>query len=211
MDEKHKWGHSRYIALFAVSGLHVGLLIVLIIFARTRIAVNISANPIELLVLPPSTAPRIPLPSTALTDRPRKAISMTPQPATAVATESLVAPTDEAGPPVDWAQEALSVAAGMAKEGSAERRQESALIPSAKSPFALPPAHHKGDQYPTADGQWVVFVSDDCYQVSKSITAVTNASNNGMGLQTYCTRHSKKPGGDLFDQLPAYEKLHPDK
>jgi hypothetical protein len=29
-------------------------------------------------------------------------------------------------------------------------------------------------------------------------------------LQTYCNRRSNKPRGDLFDQLPAYKKLHPD-
>jgi hypothetical protein len=32
-----------------------------------------------------------------------------------------------------------------------------------------------------------------------------------MGLQTYCTWRSKAPRGDLFEQLPAYKKLHPEK
>jgi hypothetical protein len=31
-----------------------------------------------------------------------------------------------------------------------------------------------------------VFVSDNCYQVSKSITDITNATNTGVGLQAYC-------------------------
>ena len=53
-------------------------------------------------------------------------------------------------------------------------------------------------------------MSHDCYQMSKSITSITNATNTGVNLQTYCTRHSKVPRGDLFDQLPAYKKLHPD-
>jgi len=210
MDEPHKWGHSRYIVLLAVSGLHVALLIALIIFARTRILLRVTPNPFELLVLPPNAAPEIRLPPPALTDRPKKAKPSAVPPAAVITIDPSAAPADEAGPPVDWAQEAVSVAAGIAKEGSAERGQGSASAPSVKSPFAPPPVHHKGDQFPTADGQWIVFVSEDCYQVSKSITDVSNATHNGMGLQTYCTRHSKKPRGDLFDQLPAYKKLHPD-
>ena len=209
MDEPHKWGHSRYIVLLAVSGLHVALVIALIIFARTRMLLSVAPNPIELLVLPPNTAPQVRLPPPAPADRPKKTTPSAVPPVAAITIDPLAAPADEVGPQVDWAQEALSVADGIAKEGSAEPRSESAFAPSAKSPFAPPPAHHKGDQYPTADG-WIVYVSDDCYQVSKSITPITNATNNGFGLQTYCTRHSKKPRGDLFDQLPAYKKLHPD-
>jgi hypothetical protein len=56
----------------------------------------------------------------------------------------------------------------------------------------------------------MVFISDSCYQVSKSITDITNATNTGVGTQTYCNQKSRLPRGDLFDQLPAYKKLHPD-
>jgi hypothetical protein len=208
MDEPHKWGSSRYIVLFAVSTLHVALVIALIIFARSRILLSFAPNPIELLALPPSPAPKIRLPPPAPTDRPKKATPSAVPPAAAITIDPSAAPADEAGPPVNWAQEALSVAAGLAKEVSPERREGSALAPPVKSPFAPPPAHHKGEQYPSADGQWIVFVSEDCHQVSKSITTITNATNTGFGVQTYCTRHSKKPRGDLFDQLPAYQKLH---
>jgi hypothetical protein len=30
-----------------------------------------------------------------------------------------------------------------------------------------------------------------------------------MGTQTYCNGQSHTARGDLFDQLPAYKKLHP--
>ena len=33
-----------------------------------------------------------------------------------------------------------------------------------------------------------MFVSDNCYQESKSITDITNATNTGVGLQTYAAR-----------------------
>jgi hypothetical protein len=108
MDEPHKWGSSRYIVLFAVSTLHVALVIALIIFARGRILLSFAPNPIELLVLPLSPAPQIRLPPPAPTDRPKKATPSAVPPAAAITIYPLAAPADEVGPPVDWAQEALS-------------------------------------------------------------------------------------------------------
>jgi len=193
-----------------VFAFHAALVIALIITVKTRVLLTPVANPIELLVLSPKTVPQT-APSPALVSRPKKVTPSAVPPSSAITIDPSAAPVDNVGPLVDWAQEAQNVAAGIAKESSAERRHDTAPAPSPGSPFAPPPSHHKGEQFPTGDGQWIVFVSDDCYQVSKSITSVTNASNNGMGLQTYCNRHSKTPRGDLFEQLPAYKKLHPDK
>jgi hypothetical protein len=188
--------------------LHVAVLIGLIIAAKTRFLTAPAATPIELLILPQNAAPTVP-PPPALSDR-RKKGAATPL---APAPDSLTVVTpnvtsDVAGPPIDWSQEAHNAAASIAR--SAPALNDAIPVSPSNSPFAAPPAHHKGEQIPTADGQWIVYVTDDCYQVSKSITSITNATNNGMSLQTYCTRHSKKPRGDLFDQLPAYKKLHSD-
>jgi hypothetical protein len=210
MDEPHKWERSRYFALLVVSALHATLVIALLIAAKTRVLLTSDPNPIELLVLPPNTVPQTAVPPPARANQPKKATPSGVPPSSAITNYPQAAAGENAGPTVDWAQEAQNVAADIAKKNSAERRQESALAASPQSPFALPPAHHKGDQYPTGDGQWIVYVSDDCYQVSKSITSITNAINNGMGLQTYCIRHSKVPRGDLFNQLPAYKKHRPD-
>jgi hypothetical protein len=209
MDEPHRWERSRYFALVIVSAVHVTLVIALLIAAKTRVLSRADPNPIELLVLPPNT-PRTALPPPALAVRPKNATPPIVPPSTAITIFPQAPAAENTGPTVDWAQEAQNVAAGIAKNTAAESHQESALTASPRSPFAPPPAHHKGEQIPTADGRWIVYVSDDCYQVSKSMTTITNATNNGMSLQTYCTRHSKVPRGDLFDQLPAYKKLHPD-
>jgi hypothetical protein len=147
----------------------------------------------------------------ALAIRHKEATPSLVPPSSAITILPQVPAAENAGPTVDWAQEAHSVAAGIAKNAAAESLQEAALSASRRSPFASPPPHNKGEQIPTADGRWIVYVSHDCYQVSKSITSITNATNTGMLLQTYCNRRSKVPRGDLFDQLPAYKKLHPDK
>jgi hypothetical protein len=210
MDEPHKWERSRYFALLIVSALHVTLVIALLIAAKTRVLLISDPNPIELLVLPPNTAPQTAVPPPAISNRSKKTAPPAVPPSSAIAIYPQAAAAEIAGAAVDWVQESQIVAADMAKKSAAERRQESALTAPPRSPFAPPPAHYKGEQFPTGDGRWIVYVSDDCYQVSKSITSVTNATNNGMGLQTYCPRHSKVPRGDLFDQLPAYKKHHPD-
>ena len=195
---------SRIVALLAVLALHVAVLTGLVSAAKTRMRATPAAPPIELLILPQNPIPTPP----TLPDRRKKvpATPLAPQPdALTVVTPDA---TSVVGPPIDWSQEAHNAAASIAKGAPALNDTNPAL--QSNSPFAAPPAHHKGEQIPTEDGRWIVYVTDDCYQVSKSMTSITNATNNGMGLQTYCNRRSNKPRGDLFEQLPAYKKLHPD-
>jgi hypothetical protein len=206
--ERQRWERSRIVVLLAVLALHVAVLTGLVIAAKTRMRTTPAAPPIELLILPQNPTPTIPPPPT-LPDRRKKVLATPLAPApdalTAVTPDST---SDVAGPPVDWSREAHNAAASIAKGAPAHNDTNPAV--QSNSPFAAPPAHHKGEQIPTEDGRWIVYVTDDCYQVSKSMTSVTNATNNGMGLQTYCNRRSNKPRGDLFEQLPAYKKLHPD-
>jgi hypothetical protein len=204
MNESQKWGRSQYLALLVVSVLHVAILILLFIFPKTRFLANSTSAPIELLVLPPSDTPKTPS-SRASSSRDKKLEKPTLPSSTAI-TISPQADSSSAGPAADWEQEAQNVAAAIAKGGSPQKGRP----PETISPFAPPPPHHAGDQVQAADGTWMVYVSDDCYQVSSAIGSVSNASHNGMGLQTYCTRRSNKPRGDLFNQLPAYKTYHPD-
>jgi hypothetical protein len=100
------------------------------------------------------------------------------------------------------------VAANIARGAPALEETRPSIL--ANSPFAAPPPHQRGEQIPTADGRWMVFVSEDCYQLSKEITHITNATNTGKAIQIYCNRKSKEPRGDLFKQLSAYKKRHPE-
>jgi hypothetical protein len=206
MEEQQKWGRSRYIAMAAVAALHLILLVALVSAAKFRV---LSPGPdlIELLVLPEHAAPSVPPPRSTPANPSKKAADAGVTSFSAITIDPSTVATDSVGAPVDWGQEARDVAAERALEVTAEPAQGSALSPP--SPFAAPAPHHRGEQIPTADGQWIVFVTDSCYQVSKSITAITNATNTGMSLQTYCIRRSKTPRGDLFEQLPAYKKFHP--
>jgi hypothetical protein len=208
MDESSRWGRTRYAALLFVCALHVVLVIALLIAAKSRILFTSIPNPIELVFLPRHAVPEISPPPASMDQSKRAARSVLP-PSTAIAFDPSGTSAESVGPPVDWGQEARSVAAGIARRGAPEQLQRP--TPSSSSPFALPPPHHKGDQIPTSDGRWIVYVSEDCYQVSKSITSITNATNTGIAIQTYCNRRSKEPRGDLFNQLPAYKRLQADK
>jgi hypothetical protein len=208
MEERQRWGRSRYAALLGVLALHVAVLTGLVIAAKTRIQAMLITVPIALLVLPPNAAPIAP-PPPSLSDRRKKFSPIpVPPPPDALTVTTPDSTPDIAGPPIDWSQEAHDVAANIARSAPALEGTKPPIL--SNSPFAAPPPHHRGEQIPTADGRWMVFVSEDCYQLSKEITHITNATNTGKAIQTYCNRRSKKPRGDLFKELPAYKKYHPD-
>ncbi len=208
MEERQRWGRSRYAALLGVLALHVAVLTGLVIAAKTRLPYTPAATPIELIILPQNAAPTAPPPAT-LSDR-RKKVSpvLVPPPPDALTVITPNSTPDIAWPPIDWSQEAHDVAANMARSAPALEETRPPIL--SNSPFAAPPLHQRGEQIPTADGRWMVFVSEDCYQLSKELTHITNATNTGVKIQTYCNRKSKEPRGDLFNQLPAYKKHHPD-
>jgi hypothetical protein len=207
MDEPQRWGRSRYFALLGVSVLHVAVLAALVIAVKTRFLTTPPSAPIELLILPQYAAPIVP-PLPTPSDRHKKVAANLAPPPDALTNITPNSASDVAGPSIDWSEEAHNEVANLAKD--APTLNDTIAAPPSQSPFAAPPAHHKGEQIPTGDGRWIVYVSDNCYQVSKSITAITNATNTGVGTQTYCNQKSRLPRGDLFKQLPAYKKYHPD-
>lgn len=206
MQEWRKWERSRYVALLAVLALHAAVVTGLVITAWTRKLATPRAPPLELLILSRQPSPSF-QPAPPELDR-RSTILEVPQPlpADTLIDVSPNANTDVEGLPIDWFQEAHNVAASIAR-GTQPPEGKSALPPN--SVFATPAPHYKGEQVPNADGTWVVYVSENCYQLSKDITYVDNKSNHGKAIKTYCKRRSKEPRGDLFKDLPAYKKSHP--
>jgi hypothetical protein len=209
MDDRQQWKRSRYASWAAVVILHIAVLTALFLAPKTHIATPTAMAPTELLTLPRSVRrqERIPPPSLVTPDlqiRPQPLPPMTPSDAI---TEILTADGNDPGQAIDWAQAALDAAARFAERGNNE---PTAAEPTAISPFPRAAPHHKGEQIPTAEGRSMVFVSEDCYQFSKEITYIENKTNTGKKIQTYCNRRSKTPRGDLFEQLAAYKRLHPD-
>lgn len=203
---------SRYFALLVVIALHCAVIAVLVVSSKARRRLAASPAPIELLFFPPSPAAAAAAASTMPTETALPKLSRKPQSTSVAVPESTLAPNvgapqQSTAAPIDWAGEAQSVAAAVAAKPVNPRLNDEAPPLPPKSIFPEAPAHHAGEEFTTVSGERAVFVSDNCYQVSK--TQLPNASNTGMANPTYCIGKSKTPRGDLFDQLPAYKKYHP--
>jgi hypothetical protein len=209
MDDRHQWKRSRYASWAAVVTLHIAVLTALSLTPKTRIATPTATASIDFLVLPRSVRQRESIPPASLVApdlqiRPQPPPLMTPSDAI---TDIPAADGYDSGTIIDWAKEAHEAARRYAGHGKSE---PTAAEPTAISPFPKAGPHHKGEQIPTADGRTMVFVSENCYQLSKEVGYIENKTNMGKKVQTYCNRRSKTPRGDLFKELAAYKRLHPD-
>jgi hypothetical protein len=188
---------------------HVTMIAILVASSKTLRLLLPTATLIEVPFLPPTTAQRVrtntspspPLDMTRITPSVDATLSLSPE---------LVPDLGTFGVPIDWADQAHAVADSIAATTDA---RESRLAPDFTTPqksiFPEPPAHHAGEQHRLDTGEWIVFISDSCYQISSSFPPVPTALDNGIGLSTFCLDSANTPRGDLFDQLPAYKRYHP--
>jgi hypothetical protein len=201
------WRFSRYAALLAVLALHALLLLALMMW-RGGIRIAAPGRPLEIAFLSPNTSrDKITPPPLQTSPDPRS------KPTIDAPTIIMLPPqAGEAGlPPVNWAAEARQAAESAAKSAVAPAPKPLGSMPSAGSEWFPAPKHHAGEMVPGANGDVMVFTNENCYQVIPVIPPVVDATHNGMGLQTYCLGGSKEPRGDLFKDLEAYKKLHPEK
>jgi hypothetical protein len=206
MDDRRTWRPSRYVTLLTVLMFHVTLIAALVISSKPRRIFSATTNPIEVVFIAPTEAHKVraeaPLSHTLETLQ----TSISSDAAFTLPPDASSGP-DRAGPPVDWAGDARAVAAAVVAKTDSREGPDSSQAPKSATPGN--PSHHAGEQYRLDGGGWVVFVSDDCYQISNAMPTVPTALGNGMGLQTFCLGDSSAPRGDLFDQLSAYKKYHP--
>jgi hypothetical protein len=209
LDDSKAWRPSRYGVLLVVLAIHMAIIAFLVASSKTLRLLLPTATLIEVPLLPPATAQRVrtntspspPLDMTRVTPSVDATLSLSPKLVPAIGTF---------GVPIDWADQAHTVADSIAANTDA---REGGLPPDLTTPqksiFPEPPAHHAGEQHRLDTGEWIVFISDNCYQISSSIPAVPTALENGIGRSTFCLDDSNTPRGNLFDQLSAYKRYHP--
>jgi hypothetical protein len=199
---------QRFTVIVVVLALHLAIITLLFLSSKARLAFP-AARPIELIYLPSNVVLRKPPPMSVAQKNEMRTTRLETATTAPALPQSLSVTTlpgnADTGQPIDWTQQAQSVASEIASRGSTP----SVSDPVEKSPFAPPPTHHAGEEFVTAGGDRAVFINEHCYQVAKTFADVTDGIANGMGTQTYCIHPSDKARGDLFDQLPAYKKLHP--
>ncbi len=195
------------IVLGVVVGIHAAIFIFLI---NIRVLSRVDRNEyVSVVWLPRNRPPEVsapPAPPTVVKRVSRKTPITPPSPA-----PSSGAVQSDSQQPIDWAEEAAREAGALTSNAITLPQSSDRAPPRpAPSPFAPPPTHHAGDSYTNESGETIVWISDSCYQVSGNMLTVPDVMAHARLPRTLCPRLSNKPRGDLFKDLPAYKKLHPD-
>jgi hypothetical protein len=170
MDESNKWGLPRYATLLVVFVLHLALLAALLMTSQTRSLPASTANSVQLLFLPPVNFPKV----RSENARPHGLSGDMPIPIAPPVLDSLSSSMSPApasssvgrGSGVDWAAEARR--ALQAFEIRSHNPSSENLISSNPAEDNWWPQHHAGDQYKTANGDWIIWINANCYQVASS-------------------------------------------
>jgi hypothetical protein len=202
------------LSFLVVLALHVAIVAAVLVFSRTRFW-RTTSPPLEIMVLPapipvaqPAPPPVKPRPRAEAPPAPLTA--PTPPSDSALTLSTPTAPTSTGPPAIDWNHEASIVAAVKSSEAAAATGAAEGESPSVAPPFAPPPLHYAGQEIAATNGDTIVFISSSCYVVSPKFPPPVNATNTGKPQQIYCIRKNKTARGDLFKDLPVYQKLHPD-
>jgi hypothetical protein len=110
---------------------------------------------------------------------------------------------------IDWAAEARRAAPGVTAPQKFREFGRIADAGSRQGPRRSAPPHEAGEQYRDEFGEWIVWVSDRCYLVSDTPTlGMPQVLARSLPSRTVCQADSG-PRSDLFKDLPAYRKYHP--
>jgi hypothetical protein len=209
MVQSRRWGRSRYVALLVVLALHLAIVAALLFTLRPgQIAVS-QNNPIELVYIPPASVPKIRTEN--VHPKPLKgdtSLSIEPLMLGSIGTSQ--APSASAsngdGSGVDWKAEARR--AVQAFEIRKHEPESSDLVSGSPAEDQWWPRsrHNAGDQYKTANGDWVVWISPSCYQIA---VAGTSPYAGATGPQTVCPGKPGMPHEEPAPQAPkSTEKPH---
>jgi hypothetical protein len=157
---------SRLIALLVVLGFHLGVIALLVAQSASPKIAAAENPPVELIYLPPVKFPQ----ALADTAHPKHVnvnvgLALTPP---SLDGSSLPAPVSQnggGGAGVNWTAEAHRAVKAF------EIRRDEHVIHSAVGASAwdgwLPLGdHHAGDKYRTENGDWIVWIDSNCYQIA---------------------------------------------
>ncbi|HEY0745962.1 MAG TPA: hypothetical protein VGD63_04630 [Steroidobacteraceae bacterium] len=199
MDKPKAWGTSRSIALFVVVALHLAVLALLVVAFQNQHYGESAEQAIELVSLPVFKVPKV---RADTFDRPRLRADIAkptidiPVPlAPPVGTSSFTpgsSSTPGEGSGVNWLAEAHRAV----KAYEIRRDQPSDPAQSVSSSWDewWPRQHHAGDQYKTESGDWIVWISAECYQIA--VAHSNPAAVSTSTPQTICPPKHGAPRGE---------------
>jgi hypothetical protein len=160
------WKPSRLIAILAVLVLHLAVIALLLMSARSPVGPVATNPPIEVVFLPPAKAPKmladIAPPKHLLTD---VGVSISPPALDGSSSPAPVAQAGGGGAGVNWAAEAHRAV----KAFEIRRDQNVSHASLGLSPWDgwLPEGVNlAGDKFRTDSGDWIVWINGNCYQVA---------------------------------------------
>ena len=203
MDQSKGWELSRYVTLLVVLALHVAFIAALVSLSLTRTLPASAPNSVELLVLPPAPLPKI----RSENSRPQRLSGNTPLTIAPLALDSPTlslslpaAGSDGNGSGVDWAAEARRALQAYEIREHQPPGNTSISGSPAEDNWWPRQQHHAGDQYKTAAGDWIVWISSSCYQVASAVRPTY--ARSATQPHTVCPRELGPPAGPA-DKPPA--------
>ena len=194
MHESTVWGVQRFTTLIVVMVLHLAFLALFLRGAPTRGVPDSTVDSIEVMVFPPTKAPKVRFENAQLQRLTADtAISVT-LPGFSAPSLSPPAPgTAGDGSSVNWAAEAHR-----AVQAFEIRRNHPPTVAISGSPSLSdwwPREHRAGDRYKTDNGDWIVWISANCYQVATAtLPAVGSAPARTLCVgQTKTVQEERSP------------------
>jgi hypothetical protein len=171
IEDSNGWGLPRYMTLLVVLGLHLALIAALVMTSRTRSLPASPVRSVELLYLPPVVLPKV----RSEMARPRSlswdtAITVSP-PLLGSASVPMSSPpassSDGKGSGVDWAAEARRALHAFDIR-SHQPPSNNSVSSEPGDEWLRQVPRHAGEQIKTANGDWIVWINANCYQVARS-------------------------------------------
>jgi hypothetical protein len=191
--------------LAAVIALHAFLAVILIVALRPSTRRSTAADFVSTLIImrapeirAPSSGPHLPPMS------PKRAPVMPVEPLT-LPPPTGISPPYAPDTSIDWSEEGRHAASAAAEPRT---YREFSHTPKTDAVTGRRPAHTVGEQYRLDTGEWIVWVSDRCYIVSGvPPIGLPDVLARSIPTSTVCQDNSPPPG-ELFKELPAYQKYH---
>jgi hypothetical protein len=183
----------RPTVLLIVLAIHLATLALLLAHSRTLNIAGADEHPIELMVLPPVRPPNLKVENT----RPQHwstaiAVALAPPALNSSSETGPASAPDGRGPAVNWVAEAHR--AVRAFEIRTHQTTNSALSVSSSLDVTGSREHHAGDELKTASGDWIVWISADCYQIASWHSDAP--ASGAISPRIICRSPTPTPPGD---------------
>jgi hypothetical protein len=169
MKESNRPRAARYVTAAGVLAVHLVLIAVLIMMSRTGRIATATANTVQLLFVAPVYPPKV----RVMANLPRRGrnLTVTVEPPvmeslsfTAPQASGLTANGEGSG--VDWAAEARRALQAFEIRNHRPSASQSVSGRPEDDHWPLHAQHHAGERFKTENGDWMVWVDANCYEIA---------------------------------------------